>query len=181
MDSEYKGYLYCLWNKMFSSYGENVYKLGRTSCLQNRLNNYVTTYIEPSEYKYTTNRVFQNSCHAERLLFFLLRRYRVKKNREFFDVPLETITETMKKIEVMPDVKITKLYHRILKDYCSDNVLENEEDDSHFLDCMESLDEFFEKYRFRPKNPAMYYKFGYIEPEVNDWYVLNYRVLYNEE
>ena len=86
----------------------------------------------------------------------------------------------MKKIEVMPDVKITKLYHRILIDYCSDNVLENEEDDSHFLDCMVSLDEFFEKYRFRPKNPEMYYKFGYVEPKVNDWYVLNYRVIYDD-
>lgn len=178
--TDYKGYLYCLWNRMFTSYGEHVYKLGRTSCLQNRLNNYVTTYIEPSEYKYTTNRVFENSCHAERLLFFLLRRHRVKKNREFFNVSLDTIIETMKKIEAMSDEKITKLYNRILKDYCNENVMDNEEDDKHFLDCMVSLDEFFEKYRFRPKNPEMYYKFGYVEPEVNDWYVLNYRVIYDD-
>lgn len=180
-NSDYKGYLYCLWNRMFTSYGENVYKLGRTSCLKNRLSNYVTTYIEPSEYKYTTNRVFENSCHAERLLFFLLRRYRVKKNREFFNVSLDTIIEFIKKIEVMPDEKITKLYHRILKDYCSEKVLDDEEDDNHFLDCMSSLDEFFEKYRFKPKNPEMYYKFGYIKPEVNDWYVLNYKVLYDDD
>lgn len=177
---DYKGFLYCMWNKMFLSYGENVYKLGRTSCLSARLNSYATSYIEPCEFKYSTNRVFENSCHAERLLFFLLRRFRIKKNREFFNIDIDTIIETIKKIETMSDEKIEKMYKSIINNYCNERILENIEDDTHYLECMVSPDLFFEKFRFRPSNPEPYYKFGYIEPEVNDWYVLNYKILYND-
>jgi hypothetical protein len=176
-----QGYLYCMWNKMFSTYGEDVYKLGRTSCLEGRLNNYVTSYIEPCEYKYTTNRVFQNSIYAERVMFFLLRRFRIKKNREFFRVDLETVIETMKKLEVMADEKIEKIYKKILQDFCNERIMENIENDSHYLDCMVSPDSFFSQFMFRPKNPAMYYKFGYVEPEKNDWYVLNYKIIYDDK
>ena len=110
---QHKGFLYCMWNKMFSSYGQDVYKLGRTSCLEARLNNYTTSYIEPCEYKYTTNRVFQNSIYAERVMFFLLRRFRIKKNREFFKVDLDTVIDTMRKLETMSDEKIEKIYRKI--------------------------------------------------------------------
>lgn len=178
-DVSLRGYLYCLWNRMFLAYGEHVYKLGRTSCLESRLGNYVTSYIEPSEYKYTTNRIFENSCHAERLLFFLLRRYRIKRNREFFNIELKNVIDTMKKIEAMTDEKISKMYNKIINDFFNEKLMENDDDDNHFLDCM-SLDTFFEQFRFKPKNPEMYYKFGYIEPEVNDWYVLNYRIIYDD-
>lgn len=177
---QYKGYLYCLWNRMFLSYGSNVFKLGRTSCLESRINNYTTSYIDPSEYKYTTNRVFVNSLQAERLLFFLLRRNRVRKNREFFNLDLEVIIDTMKKIETISDEKIEKMYNKIVRDFCSDRIIENIKDDVHYLECMVSPDLFFEQFRFRPKNPQMYYKFGYVEPEVNDWYTLNYKIIYED-
>lgn len=177
---QYKGYLYCLWNRMFLSYGNNVYKLGRTSCLESRINNYTTSYIDPCEYKYTTNRVFSNSLQAERVLFFLLRRNRVRKNREFFDLDLGVIIDTMKKIETIPDEKIEKMYNKIVQDFCSDRIIDNINDDVHYLECMVSPDLFFEQFRFRPKNPQMYYKFGYVEPEVNDWYTLNYKIIYED-
>jgi len=163
-----QGYLYCMWNKMFLTYGEDVFKLGRTSCLQSRLNNYVTSYIEPCEYKYSSNRVFQNSMYAERVMFFLLRRFRIKKNREFFKVSLDTVIEIMKKLEAMSDEKIEKIYKKIIQDFCSERIMENIENDSHYLDCMVSPDAFFSQFMFRPKNPEMYYKFGYVEPEKND-------------
>jgi len=176
-----QGYLYCMWNKMFLTYGEDVFKLGRTSCLQSRLNNYVTSYIEPCEYKYSSNRVFQNSMYAERVMFFLLRRFRIKKNREFFKVSLDTVIEIMKKLEAMSDEKIEKIYKKIIQDFCSERIMENIENDSHYLDCMVSPDAFFSQFMFRPKNPEMYYKFGYVEPEKNDWYVLNYKIIYDEK
>jgi len=176
-----QGHLYCMWNKMFLAYGEDVFKLGRTSCLQSRLNNYVTSYIEPCEYKYSSNRVFQNSMYAERVMFFLLRRFRIKKNREFFKVGLDMIIETMKKLEAMSDEKIEKIYKKIIQDFCSERIMENIDNDSHYLDCMVSPDAFFSQFMFRPKNPEMYYKFGYVEPEKNDWYVLNYKIIYDEK
>ena len=152
---QHKGFLYCMWNKMFSSYGQDVYKLGRTSCLEARLNNYTTSYIEPCEYKYTTNRVFQNSIYAERVMFFLLRRFRIKKNREFFKVDLDTVIDTMRKLETMSDEKIEKIYKKILQDFCSDRIMENIDNDAHYLDCMVSPDAFFSQFMFRPKNPEM--------------------------
>ena len=179
--SENKGYLYCMWNKMFLTYGDDVFKLGRTSCLQSRLNNYVTSYVEPCEYKYSSNRVFENSIYAERVMFFLLRRFRIKKNREFFKVSLDMVIDTIKKLEAMSDEKIEKMYKKIIQDFCSDRIMENIENDYHYLDCMVSPDAFFSQFMFRPKNPEMYYKFGYVEPEKNDWYVLNYKIIYDEK
>jgi len=175
-----KGFLYVMWNKMFLSYGEHVYKLGRTSCLESRLNNYVTSYIDPCEYKYTSNRIFENSIQAERLLFFLLRRFRLRKNREFFKADLDLVIETVKKIEAISDEKIEKMYKRILMDFCKDDMMNDDKDDYKYLECMVSPDLFFEQFRFRPKNPEMYYKFGYVEPEKIDWYVLNYKIIYNQ-
>lgn len=176
-----QGHLYCMWNKMFLAYGEDVFKLGRTSCLQSRLNNYVTSYIEPCEYKYSSNRIFQNSMYAERVMFFLLRRFRIKKNREFFKVGLDIVIDTMKKLEVMSDEKIEKIYKKIIQDFCTERIMENIDNDSHYLDCMVSPDAFFSQFMFRPKNPEMYYKFGYVEPEKNDWYVLNYKIIYDDK
>lgn len=176
MITEKVGQLYCLYNKMYESYGNDVYKLGHSSNPSKRILGYMTSYIDDSEFKYVTPRKFQNSLQAERILFFLLRRHRIKKNREFFRCNLDCIIDTIKRIESMPDEKIERIYKIILNDFCSDRVFENIEDSSHFLDCMASPDLFFEQFRFRPKNPEMYRKFGYIEPQENDWYVLQNRL-----
>ena len=73
-----------------------------------------------------------------------------------------------------------EIYRKILQDFCNERIMENIDNDAHYLDCMVSPDAFFSQFMFRPKNPEMYYKFGYIEPEKNDWYVLNYKVVYDD-
>ena len=78
------GHLYCLFNKMYLTYGVDVFKLGHSSNPVKRITDYMTSYIDDSEYKYVTERRFENSLKAERILFFLLRRNRLRKNREFF-------------------------------------------------------------------------------------------------
>ena len=173
------GYLYCLFNKMYTAYGSDVYKLGHTCNPSQRINDYMTSYIDESEYKYVTERRFENSLKAERVLFFLLRRNRLRKNREFFCIGLAEIIDTMKRVEAIPMEKIDKIYKIILNEYCSERVFENIEDSVHYLDCLVSPDVFFEQFKFRPKNPEMYRKFGYIPERDQDWYDLQGK-LYNK-
>lgn len=177
---ERSGHLYCLFNKMYKAYGDNVYKLGHTSNPAKRITDYMTSYIDDSEYKYVSERRFENSLKAERILFFLLRRNRLRKNREFFSVNIDDIIETIKRVEAIPSEKIDRIYKIILNEYCSERVFENIEDTVHYLDCLVSPDLFFEQFKFRPKNPEMYRKFGYIPDRDNDWYILQGK-LYREE
>lgn len=174
------GHLYCLFNKMYLTYGEDVYKLGHTGNPAKRITDYMTSYIDDSEYKYVSERRFENSLKAERVLFFLLRRNRIKKNREFFRVPLDDVIDTIKRVEAIPVEKIDKIYKIILNEYCSDRVFENVEETSHYLDCLVSPDVFFEQFKFQPKNPDTYRKFGYIPDRDQDWYTLQGK-LYNME
>lgn len=174
------GHLYCLFNKMYLTYGEDVYKLGHSGNPAKRITDYMTSYIDDSEYKYVSERRFENSLKAERVLFFLLRRNRIKKNREFFRVPLDDVIDTIKRVEAIPVDKIEKIYKIILNEFCSDRVFDNVEETSHYLDCLVSPDVFFEQFKFNPKNPDMYRKFGYIPDRDQDWYILQGK-LYNTE
>jgi hypothetical protein len=174
------GHLYCLFNKMYLTYGDDVFKLGHTSNPEKRITDYMTSYIDDSEFKYVSTRRFENSLKAERILFFLLRRNRIRKNREFFKAPLDDIIDTMKRVEAIPYEKIERIYKIILNEYCSERVFENIEDTVHYLDCLVSPDLFFEQFKFRPKNPEMYRKFGYIPDRDQDWYNLQGK-LYNME
>jgi hypothetical protein len=179
-EDDKSGHLYCLYNKMYQTYGNNIYKLGHTCNPAKRINDYMTSYIEESEYKYVSERRFENSLKAERILFFLLRRNRVKKNREFFSLQVDDIIDTIKRVEAIPFEKIEKIYKIILNEYCSDRVFERIEDNVHYLDCLVSPDIFFEQFKFRPKNPELYRKFGYIADRDQDWYILQGK-LYNNE
>jgi hypothetical protein len=72
--SSNNGYLYVFYNESFlKSYDENVYKLGRTKNLNNRISTYNTSFIKDSEYL-ITSRIFKDSIKAETVLFFLLRK-----------------------------------------------------------------------------------------------------------
>ena len=72
------GYLYIFFNESFiKSYGEDVYKLGRTSNLKCRKSTYNTSFIKESEYLYTS-RQFRDAIKSERVLFFILKKYRIK-------------------------------------------------------------------------------------------------------
>ena len=60
-----QGWIYCLYNPCFKSYGSSVYKLGRTKNLKQRLNQYTTSYVDPSHFICISQRSFEDSRKAE--------------------------------------------------------------------------------------------------------------------
>ena len=67
------GRLYCIYNKMYDIYGSDVYKLGKTIDIGNRLNSYITCYFDPPELKCLSDIIFDNYSMAECLLFEILK------------------------------------------------------------------------------------------------------------
>ena len=161
-DNQDEGYLYCLYNKCFNEYGDNVYKLGRTKNLKQRLNHYTTGYIDASIYVHISNRKFKNSKKAESILFFILRNYRVRQRREFFNTTEEKIIYTMDRLSSLLDETLDRIYKKIILRICPMSILEDiddEEEDKWYKKSIEfysTYDEFFEKYKFKPKNAKLY-------------------------
>jgi len=95
------GFIYILWNKIYNYYGENVYKIGKTSNIVCRLNQYTTSYIDPCEIKYLSRRCI-NYTLAEGTIFQLIHNKRIISNREFFkidkDEAIKIIDEVINKI-----------------------------------------------------------------------------------
>src|SRR3989337_423313 len=97
-DEKDKGHLYCLHNEMFDYYGKNVYKLGTSNNVDNRLNQYTTSYLENCQIKHISEKL-DNKFYAESMLFFILDESRLKSSREFFRCELDIIIESMNKVE----------------------------------------------------------------------------------
>jgi hypothetical protein len=161
MSENMKGYLYCMWNKAFLNYGKDVYKLGRTSNINNRMNSYATSYIDNCECKYVSARLFTNSMEAEKLLFFLLRKYRIKKSREFFSVELDMAINTIKRIEDMNDRIISVMYKKIIGNYLNERIInEIEKMEEYFcedtyeneLDEEKQSNNYFERFKYKRSN-----------------------------
>jgi hypothetical protein len=162
-----KGYLYVLFNEVYKMYGEHVYKLGRTINEINRMRSYTTPFKDKSKYLYVSSQ-FDNCLHAERVLFWVLRHRRVRKEREFFDISLDGAIEIIKRLEALDTKVISELYYRLLHSVCPEHLVErviNGEDmqDSEFDEKIKDPFAYLEKFRFRPKNPAMYP--GWVPPE----------------
>jgi hypothetical protein len=178
-----EGHLYCFYNEAFKAYGEYYFKLGRTRNLRKRLSTYQTGYIQPGHYVSISIRRFRDSAAAEALLFYLLRRYRVAKNREFFHAPLSLIRHMLIRVESISDDRIDKITKYIIDNkniskYSSNDTID-ELIDKFEEECKvntsitrqpgwneelkEYLEEWFEKYRFKPKQEdiAKYKKYGY--------------------
>ncbi len=163
-----KGYLYCLYNKVFqqyfTDYTSEVYKLGRTNNLDTRLKHYTTSYIEPSKFLYTS-KLFHDQIKAERILFFLLRNHRIRNKREFFKCKLSIVIDIIKQIEELSESQINHIYTKINNKICPSNILDkiNDEEYNKLLDFDYSkLDEFFERFRYRPNNKN---NTEYVSPE----------------
>ncbi len=178
-----KGYLYILYNPVFKEYGENVYKLGRTVNLTNRLKSYTTSFIEPSSFLYSS-KCFHSSIKAERILFFVLRKYRIRDQREFFNIELQTAIETIKQIEECTENQINKIYNRINKKICPNDILDRLNDEEYYkhLDFDHSnITAFLEQFRFKPSNPERYKMYNYVPPQKVEINTLLYSSLYKEE
>jgi hypothetical protein len=176
------GYLYCLYNPAFESFGNNVYKLGRSGNLDNRLASYTTYYVEPSKFILTSSnydKKFKDCIKAERVLFYILRKYRVNNKREFFQCDIELIKETFERMckftnkmidamyrGVMRRIVPVDLIERISGEYIPDKEWFNFEKGN-----MESIFSYLEQFRFRPKNKEMYPEYlSPVEEEVNKLY-----------
>jgi hypothetical protein len=174
-----KGFIYILHNPVFNQYGLNTYKIGRTSNLKQRLQSYSTGYVEPSTFLFTS-KCFEDSDKVEQLIFYLLRRHRVRQQREFFDVELTTAREVIMKLEKCSSLVISKMYSWLqfkcgkIDTLLNDDSLEDKLSNLH-LDLTyteDSLTAFFEKYRFKPKHPEDYMSHGYKPIEINEVYHL---------
>jgi hypothetical protein len=155
-----EGYLYVFWNDSFvKSYGENVYKLGRTKNLNNRISTYNTSFIEDSKYL-LVSRIFKDSIKAETVLFFILRKYRIREKREFFKIELEELKRVFDRVNNFSDITIGYLYSRInsgilpsdlVERLDNPNILEiSEEDWNKKIEIdVKNLEKFFEKFRYR--------------------------------
>jgi len=163
------GYLYCLYNIQFRSYGKFIFKIGRTNDLKTRLKYYTTSYIEPSYFVCISDRMFENSRHAEKLVFYILKNYRLRDKREFFHVTPEKIRCVFESVSNLSDKTIKDLYNSILNKSCPTELLSkiNEDQEEDYIEksinYRDWLDEFFNKFYFRPKDPSKYP--GYISPE----------------
>lgn len=91
-----QGQIYCITNDLYKNNGQNIYKLGKTINLKNRLKNYVTGFLNPMKVLYVKNVIDINS--AEKLLFDKLSKYRLKSNRELFQVEIQLIKLTMDEV-----------------------------------------------------------------------------------
>ena len=178
------GYLYCLYNPAFKSFGDNVYKLGRSGNLDNRLASYTTYYVEPSQFMLISkdyDRKFKDCIKAERVLFYILRKYRVSNKREFFQCDLEIIKETFERMCKFTNKMIDAMYRGVMGRIVPGDIIERIERENKILSDREwfqfekgnneSIFAYLEQFRFRPKNKEMYPDYiSPVEEELNKLY-----------
>lgn len=159
------GYLYIMYNDCYEYYGKDFYKLGRTHNPDQRMTGYRTPFLDKSKFLYVSERRFDNSIAAEFIMFCILKKYRIDPRREFVVRNIDNIIEVIQILESMSSEDILKLY-RTLKDtpFTAYYIKQFFKEVPSIADNVyEYLDEFFDQFKFRPKNPEMYYKFGYKE------------------
>jgi hypothetical protein len=154
------GYLYVFYNESFlKSYDENVYKLGRTKNLNNRISTYNTSFIKDSEYL-ITSRIFKDSIKAETVLFFLLRKNRIRDKREFFQINIEELKKVFERINNFSDTTIEYLYSRINSCLLSTELVErldnpnleeiSEQEWNKKIEIdVNNLENFFDKFKYK--------------------------------
>ena len=176
------GYLYCLYNPAFESFGDNVYKLGRSGNLDNRLMSYTTYYVEPSKFVFTSadyDIKFKDCIKAERVLFYILRKYRVTNKREFFMCDIELIKETFERMCKFSNKMIDAMYRGVmgriipvdLIERISGEYIPDKEWFQYEKGNNDSIFAYLEQFRFRPKNKEMYPEYmSPVDEEINKLY-----------
>jgi len=89
------GYVYVLSAPMFSHYGSNVYKVGYTEDLKQRMRQFIG--IPERRYVYTKE---VDSMEYEQKTHALLCAFRLFDDHELFDAPLELIIEMINKVQI---------------------------------------------------------------------------------
>jgi len=93
------GYMYVMYHIAldFFYYGSNTYKIGRAEHLPKRLAQYKTSFPDSPESKFESDKC-SNVKLAERHVFNRLKSYRMKRRREFFQLDIQLIIETIKDV-----------------------------------------------------------------------------------
>jgi hypothetical protein len=167
-----QGKLYILFHETFAQYGENIYKIGRSVDPKDRMKNaYTTPFLTNAKYLYTSSE-FDDVVRAERILFFLLRRERIRDRREFFEISLERAIAVIKRLERLegeiPFVKLYALMSLQLIPYGMIKQLQTGEAAAEYIDRLNpeefdrslDMDTWFEQFRFRPSKPEVYKQMG---------------------
>ena len=83
-------FIYVLHNPMFLYYGPNVYKIGYSKNIEQRLIGYTTSYPKISTIVYSKE-VASQECEPR--LHKIMDAFRMEPNREFFDCHLSQVKE----------------------------------------------------------------------------------------
>jgi hypothetical protein len=116
LKTDCRGYIYCITNVIINIYNEDIYKLGSTSDLKNRLRLYNQLYFDEIIIKKIVEVPYK--CMFEALLFIKLKNNRIRKGREFFreykDIKkeLERIEEIISKNDEISSIE--KYYEEII-------------------------------------------------------------------
>jgi len=143
--------------------------------LKRRLNEYRTGFVSDSYYVCVSEREFQNSRMAESLLFYILRRYRMRRDREFFQIESWQIRDLFTRLAWHDDEWIAKCWRAAVRKVCPTHIMNmlspDDEDFQLFWEksgVQSEIDKRYEAFRFKPQNPAMYRAYGYIPPEIQE-------------
>jgi hypothetical protein len=96
-----QGYIYCLYNICYSYISNNMYKIGQTKHINNRLSSYNSIFIDKCEYKYLIN--VNDKQLAETIIFIKLKKYRILESRELFICDLEIIKKVFDETKLLLD------------------------------------------------------------------------------
>jgi len=96
-----QGYIYCLYNICYSYISNNMYKIGQTRHINNRLSSYNSIFIDKCEYKYQIN--VNDKQLAETIIFIKLKKYRILETRELFICDLEIIKKVFDETKLLLD------------------------------------------------------------------------------
>ena len=88
-------FLYIIHNPMFLYYGPNVYKVGYSSDVERRVNDSPAFLLEKCTVLYTKQ---VSSMKDEKNVHAVLKKYRMRPDREFFDCPLDLIKQAIDSI-----------------------------------------------------------------------------------
>ena len=88
-------FLYIIHNPMFLYYGPNVYKVGYSTDVERRVNDSPAFLLEKCTVLYKKQ---VSSMKDEKKVHAVLKKYRMRPDREFFDCPLELIKQAIDSI-----------------------------------------------------------------------------------
>ena len=103
------GYLFVLWTRSYEYYGENVYKIGKTKNVEERVQAFEVAYLNPVILKTISTRV-KDVRLAEKLLFQKLADKRLHGNKNFFCAPMDYINEKINEVCDNDESQLPEVY-----------------------------------------------------------------------